>query len=75
MNIIIEADTTGFAPRDCRFTAHDDDTWDGAEDSRNRSMVGYGATPSAAITDLLELIAAEQDLDDEWLREAKERAA
>jgi hypothetical protein len=51
MNIRVEEDLSGFAPRDCRFTATDDDTYDGAEDSRNRGMVGYGATPEAAIAD------------------------
>jgi hypothetical protein len=45
MNIVVTEDTSGWAPRDCRFTAVDDDTWDGAEDGRNRGMVGYGATP------------------------------
>jgi hypothetical protein len=73
MNIVTEADTTGYAPRDCRYSAVDDDTYDGAPDSRNRSTVGYGATPAAAIADLLEIIADDEALDAEWLREAKER--
>jgi hypothetical protein len=75
MNIQTEEDTTGYAPRDCRYSAIDSDTYDGAEDSRNRSTVGYGATPAAAIADLLEIIADDEALDAEWLREAKERYA
>jgi hypothetical protein len=69
MNIRVEEDTTGFAPRHCRFTAIDDDTYDGAEDSRNRATVGYGATPEAAIADLRELLAAEA-----WLTDTEEDA-
>jgi hypothetical protein len=69
MNIVVHEDTTGFAPRDCRFTAVDDDVWDGAEDSRNRATVGYGATPAAAIADLRELLAAEA-----WLTDTEEDA-
>lgn len=64
MNIVVTEDTTGWAPRSCRFTAYDDDTWDGAEDSRNRHYIGFGATPDEAITDLrrlLEEVAAEED--------------
>jgi hypothetical protein len=70
MNIVVHEDTTGFAPRDCRFTAVDDDTYDGAEDSRNRATVGYGATPAAAIADLRELLAAEA-----WLTDTDKEAA
>ena len=69
MNIRVEADTTGWAPRDCRYSAHDDDTFDGAPDSRNRSTVGYGATPAAAIADLMALLADELSIDTDWLRE------
>ena len=69
MNIVVHEDTTGFAPRDCRFTAVDTDTWDGAEDSRNRSTVGYGATPAAAIADLMALLTDDIRYDTDWLRE------
>lgn len=69
MNIVTEADTTGFAPRSCRYSAHDDDTWDGAPDSRNRATVGYGATPEAAIADLMALLADDLSIDTDWLRE------
>jgi hypothetical protein len=64
MNIIVHEDTTGFAPRDCRFTAHDDDSWDGAEDSRNRHYIGFGATPEAAIADLQRLLMEVAEMDD-----------
>jgi hypothetical protein len=70
MNIVTEEDSTGYAPRHCRFTAIDADSYDGAEDSRNRSTIGYGATPAAAIADLLELLAAEA-----WLTDTDENAA
>jgi hypothetical protein len=75
MKIVAHEDDTGCAPRSCRFYATDADTYDGAPDSRNRATIGYGPTPSAAIADLLELIAAEEDLDADWLREAKESNA
>jgi hypothetical protein len=69
MNIQTEEDTTGYAPRDCRYSAIDSDTYDGAEDSRNRSTVGYGATPAAAIADLMALLADDLSIDAGWLRE------
>ena len=53
MNICIEADTSGFAPRGCRYSAINSDTYDGAEDSRNRSCIGHGDSPSDALGDLL----------------------
>jgi len=64
LNIRVEEDLSGFAPRDCRFTAVDDDTWDGAEDSRNRGMVGYGATSAEAIADLHRLLEEVAEMDD-----------
>jgi hypothetical protein len=48
MKIRTEEDLTGFAPKDCKFTAWDDDSWDVAEDSRNRGMVGHRRLASAA---------------------------
>jgi hypothetical protein len=69
VRIAVHEDTTGFAPRDCRYSATDDDTYDGAPDSRNRATVGYGATPAAAIADLLELLADNLSIDTDWLRE------
>ena len=69
MKIRTEADLSGYAPRDCRYSAVDADRFDGAPDSRNRSTVGYGATPEAAVADLMALLADEADLDTDWLRE------
>lgn len=68
MHIAVHEDNTGFAPKHCRFTAIDDDSYDGAEDSRNRSTIGYGATPQEAITDLLEIM-----LDEGEITEAEHR--
>ena len=56
MNIRIQEDNTGYAPKDCRFTAYDDETFDGAEDSSTRNQVGHGATRIAAIRNLLDLL-------------------
>lgn len=62
MDIRAFADTTGFAPRDSRYYAIDYDTYDGAEDSSNRSTVGHGATEAEAIADLLEIMEAEGEI-------------
>lgn len=60
MHVQVEADTTGMAPRDCRFSAVDTDTYDGAEDSPNRNRaIGWGETPAEAIADLLRLLDEE----------------
>jgi len=56
MKIEVTEDETGYAPKHCRFTAIDADTYDGAYDSRNRSSIGYGATPDEAIADLKEIL-------------------
>jgi len=60
MKIVITEDSTGIAPADYRFTAYDDDTYDGAEDSRTRNQIGHGATRIAAIRDLLDLLDEEK---------------
>jgi hypothetical protein len=52
--IVVHEDNTGVAPRDERYYAFEDGTYDGAEDSKIRNMVGRGATPEAARADLLE---------------------
>lgn len=36
------------------WMAIDDDTYDGAEDSRTRSQIGYGRTEAEAVADLCE---------------------
>ena len=62
MNIHIQEDNTGYAPKDCRFTAYDDDTYDWAPDQRRASSVGYGATREEAVADLLEIMEAEDEI-------------
>jgi hypothetical protein len=71
MNIRTEADTTGYAPRDCRYSAIDSETYDGAPDSRNRWHVGYGATPAEAEADLRRLLDEIAEMEDERLHEAE----
>jgi hypothetical protein len=70
MKIVVHEDNTGFAPADCRFTAIDDDSYDGAEDSRNRSTIGYGATPEEAAADLLEIMLDEGEITEDEHAEA-----
>lgn len=38
------------------WSAVDDDTYDGAEDSSTRGQIGYGATEADAIADLMEIL-------------------
>jgi hypothetical protein len=49
MKIVAHEDLTGFAPPDSRYSAIDDDTYDGPG-----SPIGTGPTEAAAIADLLE---------------------
>jgi hypothetical protein len=51
MKIVAHEDTTGFAPRDCRWQAVDTDTYD-AEDNPRRGLIGFGRTEAEAIADL-----------------------
>lgn len=51
--IIVEPDLTGAAPGWAQWHAYDDN-YDGAEDSRTRSHIGYGSTALDAVTDYLE---------------------
>lgn len=69
MRIVVREDNTGYAPATCRFTAIDDDTYDGVEDSPNRSTIGVGATPREAVVDLLEIMLDEGEITEaEYLR-------
>jgi hypothetical protein len=72
MNIVVHEDNTGYAPKHRRFTAYDDDTYDGAEDSRNRSTIGYGATESEAILDLIEIMYDECEIGEDEAHELME---
>jgi hypothetical protein len=42
--------------RDYDWSAIDEDTYDGAEDSKTRCQIGYGATEAEAIADLMEIL-------------------
>jgi hypothetical protein len=56
---------------DYSWAATDDDTFDGAEDSPTRHMIGYGLTEAEAIEDLLRLMREEA----EWLEQQEEHDA
>jgi len=64
-------DLSGAAPKDCAFYAIADN-YDGAEDSRTRYDVGYGATPEDAVLDLRRLLAEYLDAMDPRLDEDRE---
>jgi len=49
------------------YYAIDDDTYDGAEDSRTRSHIGYGHTAEEAIADWHENYGPGDDLGDDPL--------
>ena len=46
------------------WSAIDVDTYNGAPDSKNRHMIGYGATEQEAIDDLKRLIEEMHEADD-----------
>lgn len=52
MKICASEDVTGFAPSDSKWVAVDDDSYDGAEDSR--CPIGRGATEAEAVADLMQ---------------------
>ena len=56
---------TTYAPppiphRQFDWSAIDDSTYDGAEDSGTRNQIGYGKTEQEAIDDLLEQLAEDE---------------
>lgn len=53
VHIAVEEDNTGYAPAAERFSAIDDDTYDGLGSPR-----GTGPTPEAAVADLMEQLEA-----------------
>lgn len=57
---------TTYAPppiplRQFDWSAVDDDTYDGAEDSGTRNQVGYGRTEQEAIDDLMSILEADYE--------------
>jgi hypothetical protein len=70
MKIVVHEDDTGYAPKHCRFTAFDDDTWDWAPDQKKSCCTGYGATPAEAIADLLEIMLDECEITEDEFRDA-----
>lgn len=46
------------------WSAVDEDTYDGAEDSRTRGQIGRGATEAEAIADLMEILEEERVMID-----------
>lgn len=60
MDIRVIEDNTGLAPRGERYSAIDNDTYDGAPDG-NRTH-GIGATPAEAVNDLLDLLLEDGEI-------------
>ena len=56
MRIVTEYWAKPIPDRSFDWSAIDDDTYDGAEDSSNRNHIGYGRTEAEAIADLLRLL-------------------
>jgi len=54
MRIVTRYDPPPIPDRNFDWSAIDEDTYDGAEDSANRGQIGYGSTDARAIVDLLE---------------------
>ena len=53
MNIKTRFDPPPIPDRRFDWTAIDDDTYDGADDSRTRHQIGHGSTEQEAINDLI----------------------
>lgn len=53
MKIIATYAPPPIADRNYDWSAIDDDTYDGADDSRTRYQIGYGRSKEAAIADLM----------------------
>jgi hypothetical protein len=58
---------------DAPWAAVDDDTYDGAEDSSHRNMIGYGATRAEAIADLMRLIQEDREYREDLEHKARDR--
>ena len=61
MKIRVTFDCPPIPVRCFDWSAVDDDTYDGAEDSRNRNHIGYGSTAPEAVAHLLEILAEAAD--------------
>lgn len=61
MNIVTMPDWTGIAPAWARWSAIDDDSYEGPTPDEPGSPIGYGETEAEAIADLREKLG----LDDE----------
>lgn len=62
-----------YRPSSMAWLAYDEDTYDGAPDSGNRHMIGYGHTQAEAIEDLHRLFQEEAEAHEEE-RERREEA-
>ncbi len=57
----IRTSNTGAMDVEYAWSAVDDDTYDGTDDSANRNMIGYGKTEVEAIEDLMRLLQEEAE--------------
>jgi len=60
MNIRTKYDPPPIPDRSFDWSAIDDSTYDGAEDSGTRNQIGYGRTQAEAIDDLMEILGEDQ---------------
>lgn len=61
MKIRTTHDPKPIPDRQYDWSAIDESAYDGAEDSANRHMVGYGPTEADAINDLLRIVAEDDE--------------
>jgi hypothetical protein len=73
MKIITEFWATPIPLRQFDWSAIDSDTYDGAEDSANRNMIGYGATEAEAIADLERLLQEEREYQEHLDSKGRDR--
>jgi len=60
MNIRTKYDPPPIPDRSFDWSAIDDSTYDGAEDSGIRNQIGYGRTQAEAIADLMEILGEDK---------------
>lgn len=56
MKIVTTYDPKPIPDRRFDWSAIDDSTYDGAEDSGTRNQIGYGKTEAEAVADLMEIL-------------------